>query len=113
LHYPNHFGKSQSKSDPIRANTSRYHIEYKLQKYPESSHFTSDPSRVTVVDIGCGYGGLLFNMTEFIGEKYLALGMEIRDKVTNFVAERINVNRINSQFKSVNSFLNDRTQIFP
>ena len=40
-------------------------------------------------------------MSEFIGDKYLALGMEIRDKVTNFVAERINTFRVNSQFKEV------------
>ena len=62
-------------------------------------------NNVTIVDVGCGYGGLLFNMSEFLGEKYLALGMEIRDKVTNFVAERINTYRINSQFKDVRHYL--------
>ena len=53
----------------------------------------------TIVDIGCGYGGLLFELgKEF--PKSLVLGMEIRDKVTNFVAEKINSKRINSQYKT-------------
>ena len=38
----------------------------------------------TIVDIGCGYGGLMFELAkEFPND--LVLGMEIRDKVTNFV----------------------------
>jgi len=74
-----------------------------LESYPESSNNNPNNTKdVTIVDVGCGYGGLLFNMSNFIGEKYLALGMEIRDKVTNFVAERINTYRINSGFKDVN-----------
>ena len=74
-----------------------------MESYPESSNNNPNNTKdVTIVDVGCGYGGLLFNMSNFIGEKYLALGMEIRDKVTNFVAERINTYRINSGFKDVN-----------
>lgn len=106
LHFPFSFGLSQKKTDEIYANTAKYKIEYKLDKYPESSHFNQmNSNNVTIVDVGCGYGGLLFNMSEFLGEKYLALGMEIRDKVTNFVAERINTYRINSQFKDVRHYL--------
>lgn len=49
-----------------------------------------------MLDVGCGYGGLLFNMSSVMGKDDLALGMEIRDKVSNFVAEKIRTLRINS-----------------
>ena len=52
----------------------------------------------TIIDIGCGYGGLLFELSKEFPQK-LILGMEIRDKVTNFVVEKINAKRINSQYK--------------
>lgn len=51
----------------------------------------------TILDIGCGYGGLLFQLSKEFPDK-LALGMEIRDKVTNFVVNKINATRINSSF---------------
>lgn len=49
------------------------------------------------MDIGCGYGGLLFNLTSILGDRDLALGLEIRDKVSNYVGERIKSIRINSK----------------
>lgn len=39
----------------------------------------------TIVDIGCGYGGLMFELQKEFPDK-LILGMEIRDTVANFVA---------------------------
>lgn len=65
------------------------------KKIEESKHGDLVP---TIVDIGCGYGGLLFELSKEFPEK-LILGMEIRDKVTNFVVEKINAMRINSQYK--------------
>lgn len=56
----------------------------------------------TIVDIGCGYGGLMFELSPAFPND-LILGMEIRDKVTNFVAAKINSSRINSDYKE---FLN-------
>jgi tRNA (guanine-N7-)-methyltransferase len=45
------------------------------------THFASTPY-VNIVGVGCGYGGLLFNMSPHFCTNDLALGMEIRDKVT-------------------------------
>jgi len=56
---------------------------------------------VNILDVGCGYGGLLFNMAPYLGPEDLALGMEIRDKVTNYVGEKIKTLRINSGHKQV------------
>ena len=43
---------------------------------------------VDVVDIGCGFGGLLFSLSKELPDLKI-LGMEIRDKVTNYVAQKI------------------------
>jgi tRNA (guanine-N7-)-methyltransferase len=52
----------------------------------------------TILDIGCGYGGLMFEMTKHIKDE-LILGLEIRDKVANFAGEKVNSLRINSGMK--------------
>lgn len=41
----------------------------------------SDPSKVVNADIGCGYGGLLFKLSEVFPEEF-SVGFEIRDKVS-------------------------------
>lgn len=53
----------------------------------------------TIIDIGCGYGGLMFELSKEFKDK-LILGMEIRDVVANFVVEKTNSLRINSGYKN-------------
>jgi tRNA (guanine-N7-)-methyltransferase len=50
----------------------------------------------TIVDIGCGYGGLMFELQKEFPDK-LILGMEIRDTVANFVAQKIHSVRNNDK----------------
>jgi tRNA (guanine-N7-)-methyltransferase len=57
--------------------------------------------KVNILDVGCGYGGLLFNISPIMDKNSLALGMEIRDRVSNFVSEKIRTLRINSGNKNV------------
>ncbi|XP_074528437.1 tRNA (guanine-N(7)-)-methyltransferase [Halichoeres trimaculatus] len=59
--------------------------------YPE--FFTKSPSdektsRVEFADIGCGYGGLLVELSPLFPDK-LMLGLEIRVKVSDYVQDRI------------------------
>ena len=54
----------------------------------------------TILDIGCGYGGLIFALAPHFPND-LILGMEIRDKAVNFVGEKINSIRINSANKEL------------
>lgn len=44
--------------------------------------------KVTFADIGCGYGGLLVSLSKMFPDN-LALGMEIRVKVSDYVIDRI------------------------
>ncbi|XP_039972481.1 tRNA (guanine-N(7)-)-methyltransferase isoform X2 [Xiphias gladius] len=59
--------------------------------YPD--FFTRNPSeketpRVEFADIGCGYGGLLVELSPLFPDK-LILGLEIRVKVSDYVQDRI------------------------
>lgn len=48
----------------------------------------SSEQQVKYADIGCGYGGFLVTLGEMFPEK-LAIGMEIRVKVSDYVIDRI------------------------
>ena len=51
-----------------------------------------------ILDIGCGYGGLMFELTKHFTNE-LILGLEIRDRVANFAGEKVNTIRNNSWLK--------------
>lgn len=55
--------------------------------YPEYSTY-SPPKCVEFADIGCGYGGFLVTLGEMFPDR-LAIGMEIRVKVSDYVMDRI------------------------
>lgn len=84
----------------------KYPITYQYDGSVESTHempieIASKPI-INIVDIGCGYGGLLYNMSQHLEKDDLALGMEIRDKVSVFVSDKIKTLRVNSGHKEVN-----------
>ena len=51
-----------------------------------------DSKKVTFADIGCGYGGLLVSLSKMFPNN-LALGMEIRVKVSDYVIDVSNIFR--------------------
>jgi len=46
-------------------------------------------AKVTCLDVGCGFGGLLISLSSSLPLGQLALGMEIRSKVSDYVQRRI------------------------
>ncbi|TPX33416.1 hypothetical protein SeMB42_g07486 [Synchytrium endobioticum] len=56
--------------------------------------------QVEFADIGCGYGGLMIALSPLFPDK-LILGMEIRDKVEEYVDRRIKALRDQNLFKKV------------
>ncbi|KMZ80391.1 tRNA (guanine-N(7)-)-methyltransferase [Plasmodium vivax India VII] len=73
----------------LQLNTNKYPIDYNQNPPKCAPH-----AEVTILDIGCGYGGLLFELSKTFPNK-LILGMEIRDKITNYVGEKIHSYRKN------------------
>ncbi|GAB2233365.1 hypothetical protein Droror1_Dr00002587 [Drosera rotundifolia] len=57
------------------------------QFYPSSDNDGS-AKKIEFADIGCGFGGLLISLSTLFPET-LMIGMELRDKVTEYVKERI------------------------
>ncbi|KJP90167.1 tRNA (guanine-N(7)-)-methyltransferase [Plasmodium fragile] len=76
-------------SPVLQLNTNKYPIDYNQSPLTYTPH-----AEVTILDIGCGYGGLLFELSKIFPDK-LILGMEIRDKITNYVGEKIHSYRKN------------------
>lgn len=77
----------------------RYPFNYSDVKVelPQSTNQPISTPCVNILDIGCGYGGLLFNMSPYLKKNEIALGMEIRDKVTSYVTDRVHAIRVNSE----------------
>ncbi|UKZ81029.1 hypothetical protein TrVFT333_008797 [Trichoderma virens FT-333] len=74
---------------PEHMDWSSYYPSYVDEEAPRDE---SKPPRmkqdVEIVDIGCGFGGLLVGLAPILPDK-LILGLEIRTTVTQFVQERI------------------------
>ncbi|XP_954359.1 trna (guanine-n-(7))-methyltransferase, putative [Theileria annulata] len=62
----------------MQFNSYSWYVNLEDENYP----------KVDFLDVGCGYGGLLIYLSKLYPNK-LSLGMEIRDKVTNYVGKRI------------------------
>jgi tRNA (guanine-N7-)-methyltransferase len=61
-----------------------------------TAHFPGFPEKkVTVADIGCGFGGLMFALAPLFPDQ-LILGMEIRTQVTEFVQQKVSALRAQS-----------------
>ena len=88
MHYPHFYDLKDNNKDQVVVNTAKYPIQYDEKPIA----FDKVP---TILDIGCGYGGLMFALTKHFPDQ-LILGQEIRDKVANFVGKKINSLRINS-----------------
>lgn len=114
MHYPKLFGKSNAENEEIYNNSIYNFNKLKALKHPIKYEFDDSneatcnipdsfkvSKNVNILDVGCGYGGLMFGMSEKLENDDLALGMEIRDKVSNFVSDKIKSLRRNSHHLKV------------
>lgn len=71
---------------PISPSQVDYSVHYP-QLFPSPDKFDGT-KRIEFADVGCGFGGLLISLSTIFPES-LMIGMELRDKVTEYVKERI------------------------
>lgn len=94
------FYRARAHSNPLSDShfpvpISPSHVDFSLH-YPQffPSSVQADGSRkIKFADIGCGFGGLLISLSTLFPET-LMIGMELRDKVTEYVKERISSLRV-------------------
>lgn len=87
-HYPLFYNGSQEDNEKAYCNTVEHPSFY---EHPRT--YPLNGTNVSIIDVGCGYGGLLFGLAPLFPDK-LILGMEIRDKLVNFVSEKVRGYRI-------------------
>ncbi|KAF7659776.1 hypothetical protein LDENG_00293320 [Lucifuga dentata] len=94
--------RQRAHSNPMADHTFDYPVSPEemdwSQLYPD--FFTGNSSekvkpQVEFADIGCGYGGLLVELSPLFPDK-LILGMEIRVKVSDYVQDRIRSLRVSA-----------------
>ncbi|KAK1410854.1 hypothetical protein QVD17_37395 [Tagetes erecta] len=103
------FYRARAHSNPLSDShfpvpISPQHVEYSLH-YP---HFFPTPDscsstkKIEFADVGCGFGGLLISLATLFPDT-LMIGMELRDKVTEYVKERILALRVSNpgQYQNV------------
>ncbi|KAJ4707664.1 tRNA (guanine-N(7)-)-methyltransferase [Melia azedarach] len=103
------FYRARAHSNPLSDShfpipVSPSHVDYSVH-YP--IFFASDgqvncSKKIQFADVGCGFGGLLISLSTLFPET-LMIGMELRDKVTEYVKERISALRVTNpgQYENV------------
>ncbi|KAF2289414.1 hypothetical protein GH714_036030 [Hevea brasiliensis] len=92
------FYRARAHSNPLSDShfpvpISPCHVDYSFH-YPQlfSSDQVDSNKKIQFADVGCGFGGLLISLSTLFPET-LMIGMELRDKVTEYVKERISALR--------------------
>ncbi|KAL5782875.1 hypothetical protein ACOSP7_007904 [Xanthoceras sorbifolium] len=96
------FYRARAHSNPLSDShfpvpVSPFHVDFSLH-YPQFFPSTGEVShlkKIQFADIGCGFGGLLISLSTLFPET-LMIGMELRDKVTEYVKERILALRVSN-----------------
>jgi len=96
LHFPLFYGGTEEDNQKLYLNTPTYPIEY--PKRVDDKYNGRVGPQVEFADVGCGFGGLTIVLGERFPDK-LTMGLEIRDKVVNYVGERIRALRISNPGK--------------
>lgn len=96
------FYRARAHSNPL--SDSHFPVPISPNQFEYDLHFPKieDGRKVEFADIGCGFGGLLISLATLFPDK-LMIGMELRDKVTEYVKERILALRISNPGKYENA----------
>ncbi|XP_065857108.1 tRNA (guanine-N(7)-)-methyltransferase [Euphorbia lathyris] len=86
------FYRARAHSNPLSDShfpvpISPSHVDYSLH-YPQDFLLSNNSKKIQFADVGCGFGGLLISLSTLFPDT-LMIGMELRDKVSEYVKERI------------------------
>lgn len=83
------FYRARAHSNPL--SDSHFPVPISPAQFDYSLHYPQFPTnstRIQFADVGCGFGGLLIALASLFPTTRM-IGMELRDKVTEYVKERI------------------------
>ena len=75
--------------NPIADHNFKYPLRPSDTEWFKCYNNKDGNSRIRYLDVGCGFGGLLISLSAELKPGELALGMEIRTKVSEYVQKRI------------------------
>ncbi|KAI3468979.1 hypothetical protein Pfo_025642 [Paulownia fortunei] len=87
---------------PVPVSPSQFDYTLHFPQFFQSPDKSDGSKKIEFADIGCGFGGLLISLSTLFPNA-LMIGMELRDKVTEYVKERILALRASNpgQYKNV------------
>lgn len=102
-YYPSFFPDAKVPLGTLAVNTSTHPVVYPDNPVDASRNGSlANSPRPEILDIGCGFGGLLLHLSELYQDK-LSLGLEIREQVSNYVGERIKAARLSNPATCMNA----------
>ncbi|CAI0438792.1 unnamed protein product [Linum tenue] len=109
------FYRARAHSNPL--SDSHFPVPVSPRHVDYTAHFPqvdSSSKRIQFADVGCGFGGLLISLATLFPET-LMVGMELRDKVTEYVKERILALRVTNpgQYRNVSVFRTNSMKYIP
>lgn len=88
------FYRARAHSNPL--SDSHFPVPISPTQFDHTVHYPQFPNKkIEFADIGCGFGGLLISLSTLFPQT-LMIGMELRDKVTEYVKERILALRVSN-----------------
>ncbi|RAL53057.1 unnamed protein product [Cuscuta campestris] len=91
------FYRARAHSNPL--SDSHFPVPICPSQVDYASHYpvlsAGNSKKIEFADVGCGFGGLLISLSPLFPQT-LMIGMELRDKVTEYVKERIVALRANN-----------------
>lgn len=116
------FYRQRAHSNPFSDHQLEYPISpdemdwSKLYPHYYDSNLKQMTKQVTIADIGCGFGGLLVDLSPEFSDD-LILGMEIRVQVTNYVEDRIialrNNHKTENKYQNINVLRGNAMKFLP
>ncbi|CAI0438791.1 unnamed protein product [Linum tenue] len=109
------FYRARAHSNPL--SDSHFPVPVSPRHVDYTAHFPElfpSSKRIQFADVGCGFGGLLISLATLFPET-LMVGMELRDKVTEYVKERILALRVTNpgQYRNVSVFRTNSMKYIP
>ncbi|KAL3678184.1 hypothetical protein R1sor_021140 [Riccia sorocarpa] len=113
-HFPAFFKDATSKAENCNCVNEELQTEDRSSENEAIIPSSQADLKVRFADVGCGFGGLLVKLSIHFPDK-LMVGMELRDKVSEYVKERIHALRVKhpGQYENISCLRTNAMKYLP